>query len=80
MPAEVFFHRLAAREDRAAIGWYAERSSQVAERFRDAVDRAVARIAANAETLPKLVGDYRWVRANRFPFVLVFRALPPKTS
>ena len=38
---EVIFHRLAAREYRSARDWYAERSPDVAEQFRIAVDRAV---------------------------------------
>lgn len=40
----VIFHRLAAREYRAARDWYAERSRETGARFRTAVDRAVKRI------------------------------------
>jgi toxin ParE1/3/4 len=75
MPApEVLFHRLAAREYGAARDWYGARSPEVAQRFHLAVDRAVSRIATNAERLPVLVRQFRWVRVGRFPYVLIFRA------
>lgn len=73
--AEVVFHRLAAREYRAAREWYVARSVEAPNRFRMAVDEAVNRIAENADALPGLFGDYRWVRAGRFPYVLVFRQI-----
>jgi hypothetical protein len=75
MRATVVFHRLAGREYRDARGWYAVRSASVAERFRIAVDRAVERVAAEAEALPVLSGPYRWVRARGFPYLLIFRGL-----
>jgi toxin ParE1/3/4 len=71
--AEVVFHRLAAREYRAAREWYADRSLETAFKFRTAVDEAVNRIAENAEALPGLFGGYRYIRAGRFPYVLIFR-------
>jgi plasmid stabilization system protein ParE len=78
MPAaQVIFHRLAAREFRAARDWYAARSPDVAERFRMAVDRAVDRIEANAGALPVFVRAYRWVRISRFPYVLIFQLHSP---
>jgi plasmid stabilization system protein ParE len=72
---QVTFHRLAAREYRSARDWYSQRSAAVAERFRIAVDRAVQRINAGADALPRLVGAYRYVRVGRYPYVLVFRHL-----
>ena len=59
MRATVVFHRLAAREYRESRAWYAARSASVAERFRIAVDRAVDRVAAGADALPVLSGQYR---------------------
>lgn len=79
MGATVVFHRLAAREYRDSRDWYAVRSASVAERFRIAVDRAVDRIAAEAEALPVLSGQYRWVRVRRFPYLLIFRRQSPET-
>jgi len=52
--ASIVFHRLAAREYRAARDWYRQRSETVAANFEIAVDRAVARIAVNADALPVL--------------------------
>jgi plasmid stabilization system protein ParE len=71
--SSVIFHRLAAREYRSARNWYRERSVEVSERFCLAVDRAVSRIVAGAESLPTLTGAYRYVRISRFPYVLIFR-------
>ncbi len=77
MRATVLFHRLAAREYRGARAWYSARSASVAERFRIAVDRAVERVAAQAEALPALSGPYRWVRIRGFPYLLIFRRQSP---
>jgi plasmid stabilization system protein ParE len=73
--SEVIFHRLAAREYRSAREWYAERSTGVAERFCLGVDRAVNRIVADADAMPRLVGPYRYARVSGFPYVLVFRGI-----
>jgi plasmid stabilization system protein ParE len=69
----ISFHRLAAHEYRSARDWYSQRSVEVAERFRIAVDRAVQRIDAEANALPRLGSAYRFVRVGRYPYVLVFR-------
>ncbi len=74
---EVIFHRLAAREYRTARDWYRQRSVEAAERFCIAVDRAVSRIFSDVDSLPKLTGAYRYVRVNRFPYVLIFRQTAP---
>ena len=78
MPTTVVFHRLAAREYRNSRDWYAARSDSVAERFRIAVDRAVARVEAEADALPVHSGPYRWVRVRRFPYLLIFRRKSPE--
>jgi hypothetical protein len=72
--ASIVFHRLAAREYRAARDWYRERSENVATNFRIAVDRAVARIVQDADALPSLAKNYRYVRVARFPYLLIFRS------
>ena len=68
----VRLHRLAAQEYRFAKSWYRERDASVAGRFRDAVDSAMSRIAAAADSHPVFADDIRWVRVRRFPYVLVF--------
>jgi plasmid stabilization system protein ParE len=55
--SNVVFHRLAAREYRSARDWYVERSTEIAKRFHASVDRAVDRIAAQAESFPHLSGS-----------------------
>lgn len=74
-PIHVLFHRLATHEYRSARNWYRERSIEVAERFVVAVDQAVNRIVKDVESLPVLTGTYRYVRINRFPYVLVVRRI-----
>jgi plasmid stabilization system protein ParE len=76
---KVLFHRLAAREYRSARDWYRERSLEVADRFGVAVDRAVNRIVADAESLPILARTYRYVRVARFPYVLILRRVDGDT-
>jgi plasmid stabilization system protein ParE len=76
--AMVVFHRLAAREYRAARDWYRKRSESVAGRFRDAIDHAVSRVAKDPAALPLLIKQYRYVRVPRFPYILVFRQLAPE--
>ena len=78
MPASrVLFHRLAAREYRSVSDWYRERSTEAAQQFALAVNRAADRVAADAESLPVLSGTYRYCRVARFPYLLVFRRLEP---
>lgn len=68
----VRLHRLATSEYRSARNWYRQRNASVAIRFRDAVDSAVNRICADAESHPVLVDEIRWVGVRRFPYILVF--------
>lgn len=68
----VGFHRLAANEYRSARTWYQKRDESVANRFRHAVDFALGRIIADADTHPVLVDDTRWVRVRRFPDIIVY--------
>jgi plasmid stabilization system protein ParE len=70
---QVRFHRLAAQEYIRAFGWYARRSPGAAQRFRDALDEAVRRIAGAPQSWPIFRGPYRWVRAGRFPYILYYR-------
>jgi plasmid stabilization system protein ParE len=70
---DVEFHRLAAKEYRAAQNWYRARSDEAAARFRDAVDRAVDRITNTPDVFAHLEADLRWIRVGRFPYTLIFR-------
>jgi plasmid stabilization system protein ParE len=78
MPAvKVEFHRLADKEYEEAFNYYAERSPETAQRFKNAVDAAVRRIADGPELLPLMSGPNRWVRVQRFRYILVFRPREP---
>jgi plasmid stabilization system protein ParE len=72
---EVTFHRLAAQEYLAALRWYARRSPQVAQRFREAVDRAAQRIAVAPGQGSPFGSRFRWFRVGRFPYVLYYTLL-----
>jgi hypothetical protein len=73
------FHRLAAREYRSARDRYWGISPSVGERFRLAVGRAIGRIEAGLEALPRLEGSYRYLRLSGFPYVLVLREVDART-
>jgi len=67
------FHRLAAKEYRAARERYRKQNPAVAERFSAAIDAAVMKISGNPEMHPQLAGDVRFIRVRRFPFLLIFK-------
>jgi plasmid stabilization system protein ParE len=69
---QVVFHRLAAKEARAAEAWYADRSSEVAERFRNAILDAAQRIADDVRTHPVGRSRFRYVLLRRFPYRLIY--------
>jgi len=75
---KVEFHRLAEKDYDDAFKYYAERSAETALRFKEAVDAAVRRIAQAPESLPRMSGPYRWVRVQRFRYILVFRPRQPE--
>jgi toxin ParE1/3/4 len=71
--AEVGFHRLAAKEFRAARDWYAKRSVEAAQRFVAATEIAADRIARDFDGLPVVAAGYRQIRVSRFPYTLISR-------
>jgi plasmid stabilization system protein ParE len=77
MAAIVHFHRLALREYQVAQQWYARRSAQALQRFQEAVERAVERIALAPDRWPTFGRHHRWVRAGRYPYLLYYRILGP---
>src|SRR5262245_43211695 len=76
-PVTVIFHRSALREYQDAYRWYARRSPHAAQRFMDAVGRAVQKIAGTPAQWPVYQGPYRWVRTQQFPYLLYYRILDP---
>ncbi len=70
---EIVFHPSADEEAVAAYRWYAERSPTAAQRFRDELDVALARI----QRAPQSGGNYlhgtRCYLLRRFPYLVVYR-------
>lgn len=74
---KVRFRREAAAEVREARKWYAERDSELGDRFVAAVDVCVERVAARPlafSGVPR-VPSVRRAQLRRFPFSLLFRLL-----
>ncbi len=71
--ATVTFHRLAAQEFRQARSWYARRSRRAAFLFIDAVNAALEQIAADPDRWPLYDDRHRWVKARKFPYLLIYR-------
>jgi plasmid stabilization system protein ParE len=69
---QVVFHPLAAKEARSAAAWYAERSVELAERFRAAVLDATQRIVDQVSVHQIETTEFRYVRLHRFPYRLIF--------
>jgi hypothetical protein len=76
----VAFHRLAAKEARAAEAWYASRSPETAVRFRAAVVAASNRIAADGISHPIASTRFRYVPVHRFPYRLIFLNIDSETT
>src|SRR5437773_9755773 len=74
----VDIHPLAVRELQAAYRWYAQRSSVAARRFELALARVVQRIATAAEQGSPFRQHYRWMRLNRFPYLLYYEIRDPQ--
>lgn len=78
MKKRAAFHPEAESEFLAALAYYAERSTSVAERF----DAEIQRLVDQIETMPRRHGPWRHgtrrARARRFHYLVIF-AERPKT-
>ena len=63
----VIFHRLALREAKLVESYYSARDERVAVRFREAVDSAWRRIAADPTSHTVWKEPFRSIRVKRFP-------------
>lgn len=74
MPVRVVFTPAARDEAIVAQDWYAERSIELARRFRRALDRAVFGLAQNPLGFPVVWRDRvrRALVLDRFPYALYF--------
>lgn len=80
MAIEVFIHPLAVKEARAAHGWYATRSDEAAERFREAVLEAMQRIANQIAVHPMGDTGFHYARLRHFPYRLVYQMESESTA
>ncbi len=73
MAMRISFHPLAESDIIEAVDWYLERDSQAAERFADAVDAAVAKIASRPDRYPFWDARHQFLLLRRFPFYVAYR-------
>jgi plasmid stabilization system protein ParE len=69
----VRFHRLALREYLEAFDKYASISLELAQSYKNEIDKAVGKIADNPERWPVFGRSFRWVRTKRFPYILYYQ-------
>jgi plasmid stabilization system protein ParE len=69
----VDFLRDARRDFDESFDWYAERSTQAALRFSDAVDAALTDVVADPVRFATMDGVHCECPVKRFPFRIVFR-------
>lgn len=65
----------ARRDFDEAFDWYAHRSADVAVQFANAIDAALAELAAEPHRFRLIDGKHHQARVNRFPFRIVFRVV-----
>ncbi len=63
----------ARRDFDESFDWYAERSTQAAVRFANAVDAALTAVAADPTRFAAMDGMHRECRVKTFPFRVVYR-------
>ena len=69
----VRFHRLATEEYLKAFDKYALISLELAQSFKDEINKAVEKIANNPHSWPEFGRTFRWVRTRRFPYLLYYQ-------
>jgi plasmid stabilization system protein ParE len=63
-----------------AVGWYATRSTQVADAFRASVRVVLEAVESSPARFPIALADIRKARVPHFPYVVYFVPLPEITS
>jgi plasmid stabilization system protein ParE len=71
--ATVRFHPVAAEEAEAAYQWYADRSLEAANGFREELRHAVGALSATPTRWPRHGARVRRYVFPRFPFSLLYR-------
>jgi plasmid stabilization system protein ParE len=75
MPKSIELHPAATREAAQAFQWYASRSARAAERFADALDRAIGQVQERPQSFPLHLAGTRRCLLSRYPYLVVFREL-----
>lgn len=78
MSYPVELHPLALHEYVNAYEWYENAQPGLGERFLEAVDIQLGKIAENPQHYSQIKGTYRQVKIPSFPFIIVFRVFPRK--
>ena len=73
MASTLRFHPMVVDDLSRAINWYDERSRDLGDRFRAAVDVCLDAITHNPERFGMSYHDMRVARLSRFPYVITFR-------
>jgi len=69
------FHPQAAVELEEAFDWYETRSTGLGRRFVEAVDNALSRLSAQPFVHAKIIGDYREMLIDKFPYLRIYEVL-----
>ena len=67
---------IAEAELAEAVTWYHSRSPEVARRFLDAIDTALAQVRESPEAFPLVTPTLRRILVRRFPYAVYFRVFP----
>ncbi|HEX5874132.1 MAG TPA: type II toxin-antitoxin system RelE/ParE family toxin [Pyrinomonadaceae bacterium] len=74
MSSLIVFRRIAKRELDDAMSWYEGRREGLGREFSDAVEKQLARIAANPDQFAPIKGPVRRAILHRFPYSIFFPA------
>ncbi len=69
------FHPDVTFDLREAIGWYADISADLANRFRAMVNSGLDHVAVNPVLYPAVFDDVRFLRVHRFPYLIQYRVV-----
>jgi plasmid stabilization system protein ParE len=70
---KIEIHPEALAEAKAALAWYAERSSRAPQAFLGELDKAIDTIVNSPRRWPMYEGDCRRFPMFRFPYLVVYR-------
>ena len=70
------YHPDADDEAKVALRWYAARSPREARRFDSALGRIFDEIVGRPDRYPRLDSEFREAAVPRFPYSVIYRALP----